>query len=358
MGDCMDLVSFLSEAERTKEHRYGNNTRFIVNGTDFSKFFPSNTKLSVVVAAQRALQMIKDGLVAEGCRKPRNQWISIPVNGRGTPTGKAVWGRYLQEGWQCRQTQDMIEFLKFRAEVASSFCVGDTILESPEVIIGEPTSPALCDLAAKLREHDFLLTLTEEEHDCFCSKRYCDDGCDVVVYDCSDAASRARAESVMEKHKVAYPGITVTHEGRADENGGELKMLEYTIGVGTGGRSLTWHYNNKNADSVFEESKQRFLKLRNWRSGTNGRKLLEVVKSRLVAMQKMTRDLPGHTGGPRGSGDVMRDLRFTVWEFITEVHCCLQYPMRALLQCVKKIARHSSVWSIMLEDVLQIKDLL
>ena len=77
--------------------------------------------------------------------------MSMLVNNRDMTSGKAVWGRYKQQGWVC-----IIQFLQHRSDVASAFVVGDCVLESPEVIIGKPLSPPLCDLVAKLNEHKFL----------------------------------------------------------------------------------------------------------------------------------------------------------------------------------------------------------
>ena len=75
-------------------------------------------------------------------------------------------------------------------------------------------------------------------------------------------------------------------------------------------------------------------------------------------MAQMTRHVDGKIGSNRENGDSMRDLEFTVWESLTELHCCLMYTLRSLLNCVKRLARSSLQWSNVLDDVLQIKSLL
>ena len=162
--------------------------------------------------------------------------------------------------------------------MASAFVVGDCGLESPEVVIGEPSSPPLCDLAAKMNEHKFLGSLSMEEKSVFRSKRYCDDGCGVGVHDPCKPETLALLDGVVEKHNRAYPGIEVTHEGSADAVGGSIKMLEYVLGVVIGSGALTWYFNNKNAHSVFTSGTQKLSELRHWRSGTYSKKLLDVVK--------------------------------------------------------------------------------
>ena len=358
MVDCKELVEFLGDTEEELGGVYGSHTCFKARGTDFKCYFPSNTKESVIGALEEANEMIADGYIKAGCRQPRGQWMSVPVNNRGMASGKAVWGRYKQQGWVCRKSSDTVQFLKYRSEVASGFVVGDCVLESPEVIIGEPPSPPLCDLAAKLNEHKFLGSLSMEDKSVFRSKRYCDDGCDIGVYDPCRPETLALLEDVMEKHNKAYPGIEVTHEGSADAVGGSIKMLEYVLGVDIGGGALTWYFNNKNAHSVFNSGIQKLLKLRHWRSGTYSRKLLDVVKSRLLDMVTMTKAQTGQVGGKRGSGDLERDVRICVWEFLTELHCCLQYPLKSLLQCIKRLAQTSVMWSKIVGNVMQIKEML
>ena len=132
-----------------------------------------------------------------------------------------------------------------------------------------------------------------------------------------------------------------------------LELLEYKIGVTINGAELRWHYNNKNSESVLRTGKQRLKRLRAWRSGTYSRKLLEVVKCRLVAMKKMTR-FRDKSNWQRGSGNGTADLKCTVIEFFTELVCCLGYPMKSLRQCVKLMARNSSVWAEVYECVVQI----
>ena len=162
---------------------------------------------------------------------------------------------------------------------------------------------------------------------------------------------------VLKNHEQAYPGTGVAHGGETDEFGGESRMLEYVIGVSQDGLSLCWHFNNKNSESVFNIGKQRLLKLRHWKSGTYSKNLMNTVRSRLIDMAQMTRHVDGTFGGNRGSGDSVRDLKFTVWEFFTELHCCLMYPLRSLLNCAKRLAQSSLQWSNVLDGVLQIKSL-
>ena len=360
MDSCQELSVFLQATEARLADVYGAYTRFLVDGTDFKCFFPSNTKDSVIEALRQAMEMITGGAVRAGCRMPRGEWVSVQVTTKGNALmgGKAVWGHYKQDGWTCRKVGDVDQFLKFRSEVAGAFIVGDTVLESEEVTIGEPYNPSLCDIAAKLSEHKFMLSLTEQEAAVFDSKRYCDDGCDVGVYSSQDTETREMLQAVIEKHHEAYPGITVTREGGADEAGGVLEMLEYKVGVGEAGRCLTWHFNNKNSEQVLNGEGQRLLKLRHWRSGTYSKKLLEIVKSRLVDMATMTKEVVGHCATNRGAGDVTRDLKFTVWELLTELHCCLAYPMRPLLNCLKRMAHTSSLWAAVMEGAMQIKEML
>ena len=150
----------------------------------------------------------------------------------------------------------------------------------------------------------------------------------------------------------------MTHEGSADAVGGSIKMMEYVPRVGIGGGALTWCFDNKNARSVFTSCTQQLLKLRHWRSGTYNRKLLDVVRSRLLDMVTMPKAQTGLVGEKRGSGDLERDVRICVRCFFIELDCCLQCPMKSLLQCIRKLAQTSVLWSKIVSDVMQIKETL
>jgi hypothetical protein len=79
--------------------------------------------------------------------------------------------------------EDVIEYLKFRAEVASAFKVGDVILQGEEVIIGEKISPAICELKAMIDEDNLMVELSDGQKMVTRCRRYVDDGIRVVVVD-------------------------------------------------------------------------------------------------------------------------------------------------------------------------------
>ena len=83
----------------------------------------------------------------------------------------------------------------------------------PEVTIGEPSSPCLCNSSAKPSEHALVLSLTHEEKSVFGSIRYVDDGVCVTAYNPASAESLELEDAVFKKIKTACPGITVTDEG-------------------------------------------------------------------------------------------------------------------------------------------------
>ena len=68
----------------------------------------------------------------------------------------------------------------------------------------------------------------------------------------------------------------------------------------------------------------------------------------------MTKAMEGQVGGMRGDGDVVRDMIVTTMEFLTELHVCLQYPMRALIKLLVSMAVESGLWSDVLCVVKQI----
>ena len=71
-----------------------------------------------------------------------------PAQSLALPQVGPAPGRYKQDGRTCSKVGDVDEFSKFRSEVAGAFIVGDTVLESEEVTIGEPYNPSLCDISA------------------------------------------------------------------------------------------------------------------------------------------------------------------------------------------------------------------
>jgi hypothetical protein len=319
---------------------YGEKTVLTVRGTDFKEYFPSNTKLGVIIALKCMWQMIQDGMVRQGRRRPRGEWVNVP---RGK-FAVARWGKSSEPGVQNRKVSDAFAFLEFKAEVSNCFRVGDVVLQGEEVTIGEPSSPALCNCSAKLNEHKLMLTLSDEEKSAFRSVRYVDDGICVTAHDGSSEESKVMVEQVFVKIKNAYPGIKVTDEGECWAGGEAVDFLEYSIGVGGCGAELRWHHKNKNAESILSIGKQKFMKLRPWKSGSYSRQLLGTVRTRLCSMLAMTKNNPGRSGGMRGDGDVVRDMIASTSEFVAELHLGLQYPMRALIRLLIAMARTSELW--------------
>ena len=350
VDSCLVVANELKIIEEELMMVYGKETRLQVRGTDFKDYFPCNTKKAVIKALKKIWGMIQAGRVKQGLRRPRGQWMNIPPG----KYARARWGKSSEPGVENRKVSDVFEFQEFKAEVPTCFRVGDAILEGPEVTIGEPSSPCPCICSAKLSEHALVLSLTHEEKSVFGSIRYVDDGICVTAYNPASAESLELEDAVFKKIKAAYSGITVTDEGTC--NGGEkaLHFLEYAIGVSAQGDALRWHHHNKNAESVMSGNKQKFLKLRPWGSGTYNRQLLRVVRSRLCDMLKMTKAVEGQVDGMRGDGDIVRDMIVTTMEFLTELHVCLQYPMRALIRLLVSMAAQSGLWSDVLCVVKQI----
>jgi hypothetical protein len=291
--------------------------------------------------------------MAAGYSRPRSRWFSAAVSGKG----KARWGRVVADGWVCRKVDDILVFLMFRAKVANLICAGDVILGSNEVIIGEQSSPGLCDLKARLSEMVLMTKLSAEEKAQFRAKRYADDGVRALAVD-GGVSSREVADAVKEKMDSAYAGIHVTDEGLATARGGSLEVLEFSVGVQSCGRRLWWHHRSKNVESVLAGRGQNVRRLRHWRSGTVQRELLKVVGGRMDSMAWLTRADSDGAGGVRGAGDFRRDLKISVVELFLELVLVLDYPMSKLIQWIKEMCRSWYVWDEVVVVLQRMSDLL
>ena len=301
----MEMAVFFKEAETQLREVYGAETQIEIDSTDFKNFFPSNSKWDVVKHLKEALGLIYsgEGQIAIGYQRPKNRWFTAPMTGKG----KARWGRSAEQGWVNRKVDDIVVLLEFRAAVANLFCVGDQILGSEEVIIGEQTSPGLCDLKARLSERKMRSTIPANQMAVYRAGRFADDGIRLSAVDGRSggtAASRALVEAVKVAMAAAYPGVEVTEEGRATAEGGEVELLEYKIGVQATGKQLWWHHKSKDIEQILGGGGQRFRRLRHWQSGTSGGSLLRAVKGRLDDMAMMTR--ADHSGSKGVSTERVR----------------------------------------------------
>jgi hypothetical protein len=348
----LKLDAWLELAEAELGNVFGENTELRVDGTDFKNFFPCNKKSDMVGLLQTAVDMIFSGVCAQGWKVPVNKWITVPTGVKE----KAVWGRRTLEGAQRRRVSDVIEFIRFRAEVANIFSVGDVNLQGEEVIIGEKISPAMCEIKAKLDEHALHDELDEVELGAVRCRRYVDDGIRVSAVDCSGViVDTSVADRVGDKISNAYPGITVTDEGGADRTGLEHVFLEFKIGVSDDGKKLRWWHHNKNIEQIASDGKQKFKKLKHWRSGSAKRQMLGTLRARLDAIALMTRK--GFvTGGQRGSGNWKCDVCRSALELFTELHVALQYPLRDLVCLVRRMGRTSELWADILVNVQVMKN--
>jgi hypothetical protein len=307
MSSGLELGEWLEKAEDDLNNALGRGTELRIVSTDFKNFFPSNKKSEMVGVVQAAIDMIFQGKTSVGTKMPNNKWITIPKGKKE----KAVWGKRSVAGAQFRRVADVVQYLKFRAEIASAFRVGNVILQGEEVIIGEKISPAICDLKAMLDEDKLMSELTRGQRMITRCRRYVDDGIRVIAVDGTPdrrgQKSIIRADNVGKQMAVAYSGIEVTNEGEATKEGGDLLFLEYKIGVSEDGKSVRWHHWNKNIECVIENGVQKFLKLKHWRSGTFKSKLLSVLRSRMDGIAVMTRRRLNAVG-ERGLGDLNKDV--------------------------------------------------
>ena len=149
MQSGAEMGVWFKEAEDQLRDAYGADTQIEVDSTDFKNFFPSNSKWDVVGHLKETPTLIYgSGMMTIGYQRPKTRWFTAPTAGKG----KARWGRSAEQGWINRKVDDIVVFLEFRAAVANLFCVGDKILGSEEVIIGEQPSLGLCNLKARLCE--------------------------------------------------------------------------------------------------------------------------------------------------------------------------------------------------------------
>jgi hypothetical protein len=349
----LELGEWLRGAEEQLGEVYGEFTELKVYSTDFKNFFPSNRKCDMVKVLQQAIDLIFSGCVRTGCKVPVNQWITVP---RGVKA-VALWGRRAIAGSQYRKVQDVVEYLRFRAEIANAFAVGDKILQGEEVIIGEKISPGICELKAMLDEDRLMKRLTDKQRSVVRCTRYVDDGVRVVAVDSreSECASVELVDEIGELIAAAYPGIEVTKEGEANKDGEVVNFLEFLIGVSEDGRSLRWHHFNKNIQSVAKEGVQKFLKLKHWQSGTFNKQLLSTVRARLQDIVLMTRSGGNTAYEQRGCGCLSRDALQSVMELAAELYLTLGYPLRSLVGLIRGMGRINGLWADLLVGLQAMK---
>lgn len=326
-----------------------------MTGTDFKNFFPSNTKAQMVDVVDRAVQMVFKGKTKQGQRVPTNRWMTVPKGEKE----KAVWGRRSIPGATYRRVSDVIEYLSFRAETANSFAVGDAILCGDEVIIGEKTSPAVCELKAQLDEDKLMDKMDDEAQQVFRATRYVDDGLRVVAIDKGKRREQSKqlAARVGDMISRAYSGIQVTEEGEATCKGETAKFLEYAVGVQECGDKLRWFHWSKNIGYVGETGRQKFKKLKHWRSGTTKTQLIGTLRTRLDDIAAMTRAEDGVAETSwRGSGCLQRDLQQSVGELVVEVYVTLGYRLREIVRLIKCMGRTSSMWAEAVSYVQSLKN--
>lgn len=352
IGSCLGLVEWLQECEQELRMVHGDDTRFQIVGTDFKDFFPSNDKAEVVQKLEELIGMVMGGRVKRGVRRPKNTWFSALVNGKG----KAVWGRKQEAGWVSRQLSDVVTYMQFRAEVANKFTVGDVVLGSEEVIIGEKTSPGMCNGSASLSEHKMCSAMSAAQRSVFGARRYVDDGIRVSVASKENVeVSDALEEEVSQVISQGYPGITVTEEGRAWPGVGYVDMLEYRLGVCASGDRLWWHHRSKNIDSLLSGLGQKFRKLRHWRSGSSTRSMVQTVRARMEDVFMMTRWDGGWQTGCRGSGVGPRDVTVSVVEMLIELMWELGYPSGQLVRMFRGMGMVFSFWNNMVPVVQMLR---
>jgi hypothetical protein len=340
LSSTLEMGEWLRETEQQLGDVYGEYTELRVQSTDFKNFFPSNKKKNMVKVLQRAIDLIMAGKVNAGFKVPVTAWMTIP---RGSKS-KALWGRRSMEGAQYRKTSDIVEYLDFRADIANAFQVGNVILQSEEVIIGEKISPGICELKVMLDEDELCLKLSENEMKIVRNKRYVDDGIRVIAVDSREVESEEKIAALGEKIAAAYSGIEVTSEGEATRSGGTVLFLELDIKVGQDGRTLQWHHHSKNIRHVADTGVQKFLKLKHWRSATFKNALMSTVRSRLCDIALLTREGEAVTV-ERGSGNLYRDVIQSTKELVMELHITLGYPMKALIALLMRMGRNSGLWN-------------
>ena len=358
LSSGMQLDGWLESTEQEMLRVYGQHTRLKIASDDFKDYFPSNSKAAVVGHFEELIEMLMgDGDITAGCRRPRNEWCSVPLRGKEV----ARWGKSNEKGWVSRKLRDVVHFLRFREEVANLFAVGDTILGAKEVIIGEGPSPELCNIGAKLCEYKLRQVVPGLGVVCR-AKRYVDDGIKMMAYkqqdgEHPDVETMRLVDGVRDTIAAGYPGITVTDEGTADRDGGEIDFLEYTIGVCSGGRRLWWRFNNKNIETILSTGRQGFKRLMAWDCGANTRSLLQVVRTKLESIVAMTRMDKLWVGGPAGSGDIVRDVTVAVLEMCIELVWCLGYPVAKLYRLIQGMRLRSALWYRVKVELRWIQDM-